>query len=163
MTDNNSPGGYGDRAVPPIPPPAPSAQNPSSPTYAAPPAHPGAAPSAGYPAPSPGVAPYAQAPGYPQAPGYGAYQGYPQPQPTNGLALTSMITGIVGWVLIPILASIVAIVTGHMAMSQLRQKPAGGRGMAIAGLVLGYSAIALWGAIIIFIIAIAGIAASTGY
>ncbi|MGM1016236.1 MAG: DUF4190 domain-containing protein [Actinomycetota bacterium] len=163
MTDNNTPGGYGDRPAPPAPPAAPSAQAPSSPGYPSPPAYPGAAASGGYPAPSPGVAPYAQAPGYPQAPSYGSYQGYPQPQPTNGLALTSMITGIVGWILIPILASIVAIVTGHMGLNQLRQKPAGGRGMAIAGLILGYSAIALWGVGIFFFLAIFGIAASTGY
>jgi len=34
--------------------------------------------------------------------------------------------------------SILAVVFGHVALSQIRQRGQGGRGMAIAGLVLGY-------------------------
>jgi len=77
----------------------------------------------------------------PQYPGVQPY--YPQPRPTNGLAVTSLVTGIVGilfsWTFVLLLASIAAVITGHIALKQLRPTPeAGGRGMAITGLILGY-------------------------
>ena len=54
--------------------------------------------------------------------------------------MVSMIAGIVGWVLAPIIGSLVAIVTGHMAKREIRESAGqlGGDGMATAGLVLGY-------------------------
>jgi len=61
-------------------------------------------------------------------------------QKTNTMALVSLISGVVGWFAVPFIGSVVAVVTGHMARSQIRQS--GGRedgdGLAIAGLVLGY-------------------------
>jgi hypothetical protein len=43
-----------------------------------------------------------------------------------------------------VIASIVAVITGHMALKQTKNNPAiGGRGMAIAGLVTGYIGIGL--------------------
>ncbi|RKN69661.1 DUF4190 domain-containing protein [Microbacterium sp. CGR2] len=67
----------------------------------------------------------------------------PAPRPASGLAITSLVCGIAGlvlfWALIPMLASIVAVVTGHMALGQTKRDPSiGGRGMAFAGLILGY-------------------------
>ncbi len=56
------------------------------------------------------------------------------------LAIVSLIGGIVTWTVIPILGAIVAIITGHMAKSEIK-KSAGmlkGNGMATAGLILGY-------------------------
>lgn len=130
-------------------------------------AYPGAAPSA------PGAAqPYAAAPlqqygspqqsytaapqqyGTPASGQYGAaYQGYvapayPAPRPASGLAITSLICGIAGvvlfWAVIPMLASIVAVITGHMALRQTKDNPAiGGRGMAFAGLIMGYIMVAV--------------------
>lgn len=84
---------------------------------------------------------YAQ-PGYAQ-PGYPAY-GYPvQPvPPTNGLALSALISGILGWTVLPLIASVVAVVLGHMARGQIRRTGEQGSGMAVAGLVLGYLGIA---------------------
>ena len=74
----------------------------------------------------------------------------PQPNyapapPTNTLAMVSLVSGILGWVLIPILASIVAIVTGHMARTQIRESMGaeGGDGLALAGLILGYASVAI--------------------
>ncbi|MDN3445372.1 DUF4190 domain-containing protein [Microbacterium sp. APC 3901] len=57
--------------------------------------------------------------------------------------MTSLICGIAGvvlfWAVVPLLASIVAVITGHMALRQTKQNPAiGGRGMAFAGLIMGY-------------------------
>jgi prepilin-type processing-associated H-X9-DG protein len=77
-----------------------------------------------------------QYPPPPQMPG----QPYPtQPPPPSGgatgLAITSLILGIVG-MCVPLL-SIGAIVCGAIGISKTRDPRSGGRGMAIAGLVLG--------------------------
>ena len=83
---------------------------------------------------------YAPPPGYPTP-------GYPPSRPNSGLAVTSLVCGIAGlvlvWALIPLLASIAAVITGHLALTQIRRNPMlGGRGMAIAGLILGYAGVA---------------------
>jgi Domain of unknown function (DUF4190)/Domain of unknown function (DUF1707) len=63
--------------------------------------------------------------------------------PTNGLAIASMICGIAE---IPTLgmAAIPAVILGHLARGQIKQTGERGDGMAVAGLVLGYLAIAGW-------------------
>lgn len=68
------------------------------------------------------------------------------PPRTSALAVISLVFGIVGWLPVPVIGSIVAIVTGHLARSEIRRDPQGleGDGLAIAGLVLGYAALALW-------------------
>lgn len=111
-------------------------------------------PSAGYPQPGypqPGYAQpgYAQ-PGYPQ-PGYGAPGAYAAggygyaPAPTNnGLAVASLVLGLAGLVVIPFLGSIGAVITGHMARKQIRERGEGGDGMAIGGLVTGYLGIGIY-------------------
>ena len=74
-----------------------------------------------------------------------AYTGPPQqyaaPPRNNGLAITSMILGIlwICWI-----GSILAVIFGHVALSQIKKSNGtqGGKGFAIAGLVLGYIAIA---------------------
>lgn len=65
---------------------------------------------------------------------------------TCGNATASMICGIIGLVgccCCPMtVGSLVAIVTGHIALSQIANRPGlQGRGMAIAGLVMGYAAL----------------------
>lgn len=107
-------------------------QPPAPPTYSAP-----AAPA---PQSYPAAAPYPQAEGgYPNAP-YGAYP--PSPK-TNTLAIVSLVAGIAGLVVLPFIGSIVAVITGHMSLSQLKKQPEGGRGMAIAGLITGYIGLVL--------------------
>jgi hypothetical protein len=61
-------------------------------------------------------------------------------QKTNTMAIVSVIAGALGWFAAPVLASVVAIVTGHMARSQIRASAGrqDGDGLAVAGLVLGY-------------------------
>jgi hypothetical protein len=85
--------------------------------------------------------------------------------PNNGLAVTSMILGIVGIVLIwlygiGLLAAIVAVILGHVAVVQIRNSAGtqGGNGMAIAGLVLGY--IVAVPAVLCLLLVIFGIAGS---
>jgi hypothetical protein len=67
------------------------------------------------------------------------------PPPTSSLSLTSLIMGIVGWVLLPVVGALIAVITGHMAKKEIRQSHGllAGDGMATAGLILGYSNLAL--------------------
>jgi hypothetical protein len=75
--------------------------------------------------------PYGQ-PFPPQPYGYG-YP--PPPRRTNGLAIASMVLGIV-WIYW--IGSILALVFGYVARRQIRQRGESGDGMAIAGIVLGW-------------------------
>ncbi|WP_345185155.1 DUF4190 domain-containing protein [Microbacterium panaciterrae] len=125
--------------------PAPQAPVPPAPAYpGAAPTYPGAAPAA------PGYAPPgAPAYGQPYAQPYG--QPYATPKKSNGLAITALICGIAGVVLcivaylvLPFLASVAAIITGHMSLGRIKRDPElGGKGLGITGLVLGYVGAAL--------------------
>jgi hypothetical protein len=69
------------------------------------------------------------------------YAPYPPVQQTNGLAVASLVAGLVWmwW-----LGSVCAVIFGHVALSQINESNGrqSGRGMAIAGLVLGYLGVA---------------------
>jgi Domain of unknown function (DUF4190) len=71
------------------------------------------------------------------------------PPPTNGLAIASLVLGIIWlyWI-----GSILAVIFGHIALRQTRQRGEGGRGLAIAGLTLGWIGV---GTLTLLIIAIA--------
>jgi hypothetical protein len=64
---------------------------------------------------------------------------------TNNLAIVSLVSGLLGWTLLPWIGSIVAIVTGHMARGEIRRNPdtQEGDGLAVAGLVMGWGMVAL--------------------
>ena len=64
---------------------------------------------------------------------------------TNNLAIVSLVSGILGWTLLPWIGSLVAIVTGHMARAEIRRNAdtQEGDGMAIAGLIMGWGMVAL--------------------
>jgi len=70
---------------------------------------------------------------------------------TNGYAIASLACGLGQFAVGP-LATIPAIVFGHMAMSRIRRTGEQGAGLAIAGLVLGWGAVIF--AIIVAVIAI---------
>jgi hypothetical protein len=97
--------------------------------------------------------PYAQQPQYPQQPGfqqpgYGV-PGYPPAgygfsPPNEGMAVASMVIGIVAFVLscgygIGLIGSPVALIMGRVSMKRIDQSGGqlGGRGMAQAGFILG--------------------------
>jgi len=128
-------------AVPPVPPapPAGPPAAPAAPAYSAP-----AAPTYGENAPA--------APAYGQAaPGYGQPAG--APAKTNVLAIISLISAF--------FVSLAAIITGHIALNQIKKTGEQGRGLAIAGLVLGYIGLVVGIIIIIFwAIALATLAAN---
>ncbi|OPC81453.1 hypothetical protein B4N89_11270 [Embleya scabrispora] len=97
-------------------------------------------------------APYGQPPhayGYYQ-PGYGGH--LPQPG-TNGLAIASMILGIV-WIYW--LGSLLAVIFGHIALAQTARTGQEGRGMAIAGVVLGWVGMAVLAVVIVALIVDSG-------
>ncbi len=96
------------------------------------------------PPPPPPPPPYQQPPpGYPQQ--YG-YPGYASPG-TNGFAIASMVLGIlwVWWI-----GSVLALVFGYVAKSQIRQTGQSGSGMATAGIVLGWIGVGFLALIIAF-------------
>jgi hypothetical protein len=53
---------------------------------------------------------------------------------TNTLAIVSLVSAFV--------VSLAAVITGHIALSQIKKTGENGRGLAIAGLILGYAGIA---------------------
>lgn len=60
--------------------------------------------------------------------------------PTSTMATVSMIAGILGFSLFPLIGSIIAIWTGYEARKETRSVPprASGDGMATAGIVMGW-------------------------
>jgi hypothetical protein len=75
---------------------------------------------------------------------------------TNSLAIASLACGVGQFVFGP-LATIPAIVLGHMARSQIRRTGEQGAGMALTGLILG------WGAVILgALLLAAGVAIAVG-
>jgi hypothetical protein len=110
---------------------------PTEPTTPLPPTHHpyGAVP----PQQPPGVPPLP--PGAP-APGY--YGGYGPPAPTDGMAVASLVLGIVGVTMIcayglGLVPAIIAIVLGRMSKQKIDASGGqiGGRGLAQAGFILG--------------------------
>jgi hypothetical protein len=55
---------------------------------------------------------------------------------TNVLAIISLVTSITG-------IGLVGVITGHLGLNQIKKTGQQGRGLAIAGLVLGYLQIAV--------------------
>jgi hypothetical protein len=93
-------------------------------------------------------------------PAYGGMPGYYPPARNSGLAIASMVCGIAGYLTCYFVGvlGLPAVICGHMALSQINNshEPVAGRGMAIAGLILGYLGILITlGAISFFLFAIA--------
>jgi hypothetical protein len=71
------------------------------------------------------------------------YQPAPQPypqvvvRPTNALAVVTLVLGLLGFAVVP-------VVTGHVALRQIRARGEGGTACAVIGLVLGYLALATY-------------------
>lgn len=80
--------------------------------------------------------------GQPGAPAVSQY-GYAASPPKNDLAVWSLVTGILSFVFCPLLLGIAAIITGTMSRKAADQGLANNRGMATAGLILGWINVAL--------------------
>jgi Domain of unknown function (DUF4190) len=74
------------------------------------------------------------------------YAPLPSTSRTSTAAIISLIAGILGFVqILPVIGPIAAVISGHMAKSEIK-KSGGmvtGNGMATTGLILGYVTIAL--------------------
>lgn len=97
----------------------------------------------------------------PYAPPGSLAAGYYAPVANSGLAIASMVCGILAVVTCHIggIFGIPAVICGHLAMSQIQKSPVPmtGRGMAIAGLVTGYLGILFSLAfVVILVIAMVG-------
>jgi hypothetical protein len=65
--------------------------------------------------------------------------------PSSTMAIVSLVSGILGFTFVPIIGSMVALITGYMARQETRAIPprASGDGMATAGIILGWVGIGL--------------------
>ncbi|RKT17374.1 uncharacterized protein DUF4190 [Streptomyces sp. 1114.5] len=71
---------------------------------------------------------------------------YPQARPTNVLAVLSLVCSVTG-------LSLPAVVTGHIARSQIRRNNMDGDWAAVLGLVIGYMGSAFWTLMILLALA----------
>jgi len=79
---------------------------------------------------------------------------------TNGLAIASLACGLAQFMLGP-LATIPAIVFGHVARHQIKRTGEQGAGLALAGLILGWATMIL-GIALIIVVVVVGLATSAG-
>lgn len=116
--------------------------------YATPGPGPGATQAYGQPAPY----------GAPPPPGW--VPGYLPARPTNGMAIASLVLGILWlyWV-----GSILALVFGYVAKRQIEERGEQGGGMATAGIVLGWIGIGVLALMIVFFVGFAALGAAGGY
>lgn len=85
---------------------------------------------------------------------------------TSTTAIVSFAFGLLAWLTLPVLGSIVAIVCGHMARGEIRRSQGAldGDGFALAGLILGYLQLLCTLLAFLFILAIfGGLAAFFGW
>ncbi len=116
----------------------------NAPGFGASPPPPGGTAPPGYPPPG-GWAPPAPAPG----------QHYGPPR-TNPLAIVSLVAGLANFAFCGV-GAVAAVITGHIARRQIKRSNGteGGKGLATAGLVLGYIGIGLAAALLVFIVVVA--------
>jgi hypothetical protein len=77
---------------------------------------------------------------------------------TNGFAIASLVLGCVG-IFTCGLGSVLAVIFGFIARSQIRQRGEQGNGMALAGIILGFVFLALF---VIWVIVVAVTSSSNG-
>ena len=82
------------------------------------------------------------------------------PSRTEPLAIVSLVLSILGCVCCGFLLCIPGIICGHLALSKIAREPGlQGRGMAMAGLILGYVGTFFW---LIYVVFFGGLAAIQG-
>jgi hypothetical protein len=121
-------------------------------------------------APEPTPQPDSVAPAPPTAPAPGvSQQPYGQSSAAapknNTLAVVSLVLSLVG-LIFPV--ALGGIITGHIALGQIKRTHESGRNLALAGTVIGYVVCGLWivGSILFLVFSaflVAGVAAGDGY
>jgi len=127
-TQQPTPGGYLPQAAGPYP----QAGSPEGGAYPQQTGHPQ---QVAYPQQTYAPGPYAPAP-----------YGYAPPPPTNTLAIVSLVCSALG--LTTGITAIAGVICGHLALGQISRSGEQGRGLAIAGIVIGYAVIVLFALII---------------
>ncbi len=152
-------------AAPSGPPayPAPASGEPATPPYDTTGASSSTYGAPAYGAPAPGAPAYG-APAYGGSAYGAASYGYgTAPARTNPLAIVSLVASLVGIFVIPVIGQIVGIVTGHISLKQIKTSGERGRGMGLAGLLIGYISLGLAALLIVgFIILVAVSAGASG-
>ena len=74
-------------------------------------------------------------PAQPANPAAAPQHSYPPVRPTNVLGIITLVLGVLGFAIVP-------VVTGHLALAQIKRTGDDGRGITIAGLILGYIGLA---------------------
>ena len=66
--------------------------------------------------------------------------------PTSTLAIVSLVSAILGFTFVPVIGTIVALITGYMARNETRSLPpkASGDGLATAGIIMGWVQVGLF-------------------
>jgi hypothetical protein len=126
----------------------------TSPPFAGEPYQPYAAPAyqaggydpRGYPQPG-----YA-APGYPPPGGYGGYN--LQATEKNAWGVAALVLAIAGVTLVPGIGSILGVVFGHLGLKAAKEGRADNRGVALAGVIVGYVGLALTLVIVILVVVV---------
>jgi len=69
----------------------------------------------------------------------------PASPPTSGMAIASLVLGVSGLTVVPLIGSILALILGYMARNDIRQRPGevSGEGLATAGIIMGWIAVGL--------------------
>jgi hypothetical protein len=62
---------------------------------------------------------------------------------TNGKAIGSLLMGVIGVTGFPFVASVVAVILGHMARKEMKTDGKQGQGLALTGIILGWIGITL--------------------
>jgi hypothetical protein len=118
----------------PPPPPygAPPGWQPQPPPYGAPPGWQPGPPQYGAP---PGSAPT----GWHSVGGYPQPYGYPRPRNTNGFSIASLVLSLLGLFPLVVIGPVLGIIFGVIALRNpaVANRTDGGRGLAIAGIVIG--------------------------
>lgn len=75
--------------------------------------------------------------------GYHPYGPPQQPRSTNGMAVASLVLGVVGLAFCG-LTSIPGVILGHIALNKIKRTGEDGQGLAVGGLVTSYITVFLW-------------------
>lgn len=86
------------------------------------------------------------------------YGGYPPRRPTNSLAIAALIVGAISFVSCPLIGA-VAVYLGNRARNEIRMSGEDGDSFALAGVILGWCALGLAVAMVLFAAVYFGIVA----
>ncbi|WP_066041096.1 DUF4190 domain-containing protein [Herbiconiux solani] len=83
-----------------------------------------------------------------QTPAYSAPAGAPVARKTNVLAIVSLVLSILSF-------NVIAIILGIIALNQIKKTGEAGRGLALAGIIIGAVTFVIWLIVVIVLVATA--------